>query len=186
MERCGRTAKSTGGKPCRKPAGWGTDTPGSGPCRIHRGRPIKHGRYSKIQRPRIQQLMNELAQDPDPFNLEPEARLIRALALDFCERYDELVEALLEWNAHEFEDGRVDQRKPRPQRIPDYHDVAQLAEMVSRVIERAQKVKDKSALSLETLSRVMEAMGATVARHVKDPDTLRAIEREWGEIRVSG
>jgi hypothetical protein len=129
--------------------------------------------------------MERLAEDPDPFDLEPEARLIRALSLDFCERHDQIVEALIAWNAAEFREAEAGERKPRPQQIPELRDVASLAEMVSRVIERAQKVKDKSALSLETLQRIMAAMGAAVAKHVSDPDTLRAIDRDWGEIRIS-
>lgn len=183
--KCG--SKTRAGGACGQPAGWGTDHVGQGKCKLHGGKtPIKHGRYSTVQRPRIQELMERLAEDPDPFDLEPEARLIRALATDFCERYEELVDALLAWNAAEIAEAEEQERKPRPQHVPAIHEVASVVEMVSRVVERAQKVKDKSALSLEGLQRIMAAMGATVAKHVEDPDALRAIEREWGQIRVSG
>ena len=182
--KCG--AKTRSGGTCQHPAGFGTDHLGQGRCKFHGGcNPIRHGRYSKIQRPRIQQLLSELENDPDPLDLVPEANLIRAVVVDFGERFDELVEALTAWNEAEFAEAEAQERKARPQPIPQFQEIAQLAESVSRVVERAQKVREKSSLSLETLQRVMSAMGATVAKHVEDPDTLRAIERDWAEIRVS-
>jgi hypothetical protein len=39
-------------------------------------------------------------------------------------------------------------------------------------------------LTLETLARVTEQMGVSVARHCRDPAALAAIQREWGEIQV--
>jgi hypothetical protein len=34
---CGIKTRKGRGTPCRKPAGWGTPTPGRGPCRLHGG-----------------------------------------------------------------------------------------------------------------------------------------------------
>ncbi len=50
--KCG--AKTRGGTPCRRPAGWGTEHPGEGRCKLHGGcsprghlHPrYKHGRYA--------------------------------------------------------------------------------------------------------------------------------------------
>lgn len=181
---CG--AKTRGGDPCQNAAGKGTDHVGVGRCRFHGGAtPIKHGRYSKVSQVRVADLMEQLTADPDPFDLEQEARLIRALVIDFVNTYDELKAAIMAWNTDEIRLAGDEGRKARPQRIPALEDVASLVEMVSRIIERAQRVKDKSALSLETLKRIMTAMGAAVAKHVDDANALAAIEREWGDIRVS-
>ncbi len=94
---CG--AKTRAGHPCRREAGWNTDHLGQGRCRYHGGAtPIKHGRYSKITRPRIQELITTHAADPDPLDTMPELAAARALFQDFIERYDENTEALLAWH----------------------------------------------------------------------------------------
>ena len=95
---CG--AKTNSGKPCGRPAGWGTDHVGQGRCKLHGGAtPIKHGRYSRIQRPRIRELLEEQENDADPLNVLPEVILLRGLIIDYVERYDEHTEALVAWHA---------------------------------------------------------------------------------------
>lgn len=94
---CG--AKTKAGTPCRREAGWGTDHPGQGRCKLHGGAtPIKHGRYSTIQRPRLRELLDQYDNDPTPMDLLPEVKLLRALLTDFVERYDEVTDALLAWH----------------------------------------------------------------------------------------
>ena len=94
---CGRYAKRTG-KPCLQRAGHRTTHPGDGPCWLHAGRPIQHGRYSKIKRPRIRELIAQYEADPEPLNLLPELASARAMFVDFIERYDAWLEALLAWH----------------------------------------------------------------------------------------
>lgn len=92
-------AKTRSGTPCKKPAGWGTDHVGQGRCKLHGGAtPIKHGRYSSIQRPRLRELLDAFENDPEPLNLLPEVKLLRALLTDFVERYEEVTEATLAWH----------------------------------------------------------------------------------------
>lgn len=94
---CG--AKTRAGTPCRKPLGWGTDHPGQGRCKLHGGAtPIKHGRYSSIQRPRLRELLDQFETDPAPLDLLPEVKLLRALLTDFVERYDQITDATLAWH----------------------------------------------------------------------------------------
>lgn len=94
---CG--AKNRAGNPCKQPAGWGTDHPGQGKCKLHGGKSlIKHGRYSTIQRPRIRELLEQHENDPEPMNLLPEVQLLRSLITDFVERYDEVTDAVLAWH----------------------------------------------------------------------------------------
>lgn len=86
-------------KYCRARAGSGTDHVGTGRCRHHKGNaPIKTGRYSSITRPRIRELLDEFDADPQPMNLEPEVKLLRALLTDWVERYDQLTDAVLAWH----------------------------------------------------------------------------------------
>ena len=50
-------AKTRAGTPCRRPAGWGTDHPGEGRCKLHGGKSprgllhprYKHGKYAKYE-----------------------------------------------------------------------------------------------------------------------------------------
>ncbi len=94
---CGADKKSGG--TCRRPAGWGTDHPGVGKCKLHGGAtPIKSGRYSKIKRESLRQLIAEHEADPDPLNIFPELAAARALFQDFIERYDRHSEALIAWH----------------------------------------------------------------------------------------
>lgn len=95
---CGAKGKQKG-QPCKRPAGWGTDHPGVGKCKLHGGlSPAPTGRYSKIQRPRVKELLQQFESDPDPMNLLPEAQLLRALLTDYIERYDAQDEMLTRWN----------------------------------------------------------------------------------------
>lgn len=97
MSQCG--AKTRSGKPCKQKAGARTDHPGQGRCWLHGGRtPIKHGRYSQIQRPRLKELLERFHDDPTPLDLLPEVVLLRALVTDYVERYDEVTDALLAWH----------------------------------------------------------------------------------------
>lgn len=83
---------------CRKTAGWSTDHPGRGRCRLHGGAtPIKHGRYSGITRDSIRQLIEKHEADPNPLDIFPELAAARALFEDFINRYDRWREAILAW-----------------------------------------------------------------------------------------
>ncbi|GAA5503005.1 hypothetical protein Dxin01_02754 [Deinococcus xinjiangensis] len=95
---CGAEGKRGGG-PCRHPAGFRTDHPGTGKCWLHGGRsPAPTGRYSKIRRARLQELILEYQDDPDPLNLLSEVLLLRALLTEFIERFDEADTMLTRWN----------------------------------------------------------------------------------------
>jgi hypothetical protein len=181
--QCG--AKNRKGGSCRQPAGFKTDHAGEGKCWLHGGlTPVKHGRYSAVSRPRIRELLAQLDSEPDPSNLLPEAQLIRALLVDFVERYDEMKEALLAWNDEEYAEAAAAERKPRPQAIPDLHEAAILAERAARVVNMMAQQKKDGSLTLESFNRIMEHMGVSVARHVKDATTLGRIEAEWLAIQV--
>lgn len=96
--KCGANAKSTG-KPCQNPAGFKTDHPGEGRCHIHGGKSqVKSGRYSSIKRKRIAELLKEFRTDPDPLDVTEELHLLRALVLDYVERYDEVTDLLSAWH----------------------------------------------------------------------------------------
>ena len=85
---CGARTKRARGL-CRQAAGARTDHPGEGRCWLHGGAtPVKHGRYSTIRRARVAELIAEQDRDPDPLDTLPEIRAVRALFVDYLERYD--------------------------------------------------------------------------------------------------
>jgi hypothetical protein len=165
---------------CQLPAGWGTSHPGSGRCKHHGGSSrITHGRYSTILRPAILERLAALqAADPDPLDLLPELHLLRALTIDFVQRYDSSREALLAWYAAGQPDGS------RPRQVLDLTDASRLLERIARIVDISHKTQQQQSISLETFRQLMEQMSLVVARYVGDADTLRAIETAWGQIRV--
>lgn len=118
---CG--AKNRQGEPCQQPAGWGTDHPGEGRCKLHGGvgqRPTARYAAAKV-RPRLGELIEQFSADDNPHDLTHELTLLRALVLDYVERYDETTEALLSWHASFNGDFEMKMRKWR-------HEVAEYLE----------------------------------------------------------
>jgi hypothetical protein len=148
-------AKNRHGSTCGHEAGWHTDHLGEGRCRLHGGAtPIKHGRYSQVTRARLGPALEAIEADPDPLNLRPELDLLRGLVEHHLSSYG-----------------------PTPI-------AADLLERVARLVEAIEKHKARAGITLETLNRVVEQLGVAVARHVKDPHVLRAIEQDWGAIQL--
>lgn len=207
MKHCGANRRSGG--LCVHGKGFGTDHSGSGRCKYHggggkgkpSGRPPTHGRYSKITRPRIKELIEQFSEDPDPMNLEPEVILLRALTQDFVERYDGFIDGLLSWNAS-FSSGiqsLVTTRDPaallrareqirasmnqRPTQVLDVSAASVLVDRLGKMVERIHKIKTEGAITIEAMSKVMERLGLVVAKHV-DSETAAKIDREWLEIQI--
>jgi len=93
VQICG--ARTRAGTPCRRPAGWGTDHPGRGRCKLHGGRAgppkgnrnaVKHGLYERVVRERLtpeeQALFDAVSTEPD---LQHELRILRFKLLRLLE-----------------------------------------------------------------------------------------------------
>ena len=97
---CGAQLRGRVGTRCKQPAGQRTNHPGEGRCWLHGGlTPVRHGRYSKVVRREILELVNQMEQDPDPLNVLPELNMVRALLTDYINRYEENRDAMLAWYA---------------------------------------------------------------------------------------
>src|SRR6266851_1476940 len=84
--KCGARRRQGPGT-CRQAAGWKTDHPGAGRCKLHGGgTPIKHGLYSKLKRKTLQEALNETPDDSITLALDNEIRLLRAMVKDMLER----------------------------------------------------------------------------------------------------
>lgn len=183
--RCGAQLRKKPGRYCQLRAGYKTPHVGEGRCFLHGGlTPIKSGRYSLITHQRLRHLMDRLAEDrQNVMDLEPEVNLMRAMVVDYVNRYDDFVDELHEWvTTYQRTTGKG---KPPPRlEVLSLHDAKDLVEGVSRIVEKMHKMQRESALSLETFRRVMEQMGLIVAKHIADPKALSAIEQEWSTVIV--
>lgn len=168
---------------CKNYAGFRTDHPGTGRCFKHGGNAglrgsTQHGRYSKLEHRRVKEIMDTLtAMQDNAMDLIPEANLLRAMLIDYVNRYDEFVEALMAWYADP-------ETKARPRRALDVTDAANLAESISRIIHRMHQITSEGAISLITFKRVTEMMGIIVAKYVKDEKLLEHISHEWQQLAL--
>ena len=168
-------ATTRDGTRCENPAVTGYNV-----CRMHGaggGRPIVHGRYSKLKHVQMRELIDQFEADPDPLNIFPELAASRALFNDFIERYNQFKESLLAWNASRGEG-------ERPTKIMDVSDAASLLEQVTRIAERIERAEAQNAISRRELMRVMSEMSRIVQAYVADPDTLQKIKDGWLGIRI--
>ena len=183
-------------KYCAKKSGQNTDHPAQGRCNNHGGMtPVTHGRYSNVVRDSVRVRLAELERETAEQQLDilPEARMIRALAADFVDNYQELVAALLAWNDDEYEEAEEQERKPRPQRIPELREVSGLLVDAAGLVDKVHKQRSMNAIDAATFFRVMAVMGEVVAdkvsKHVRSPDLadliIDEIRTEWRGIKLN-
>lgn len=186
-----RRSPKQGGGPCNRYAGWGTDHPGQGTCRSHGGlTPVKHGRYSTITRPRLAELIARFEADPDPMNLLPEVVLLRALILDYIERYDAFTASLIAW--HESYVDREKTPNPKPTQVVDILAAGNFIGQIAKVTERIQKQQQEGTVSLEAFNRYVEQLGvelvAAAQEAIADADSrtafFAAIDRRWETVAL--
>ena len=181
--KCG-AKKRSGGK-CQQPAGWGTDHVGQGKCKLHGGAtPIKSGRYSVIEREDLAELTDHFANDENPLDIGPELEMVRALLTKFIDRYDELVDALFEWNAEEYAEAEAEDRKARPQRLPELSDAISYLKTATKIAHDEKRLQVQNAISRKDLMRVLSEMGRSVDQRVDDSETREAIKDDWASIRL--
>jgi len=183
---------------------------------------IKHGRYSKVKRPQIKKLIEEFEKDPEPMNLLPEVLLLRALLTDYIDRHENLTTALAAWRAsygksfqQAYRDWYVEAKRlsdegAPPEEMPeppepldfagrptnagaaDITSVAKLVDQVGSMVDRIEKHRSSSTITMATLSRVLEQVGVELVQalqeEVKD-EALRSrvldtFERRWSTVRI--
>lgn len=173
-KQCTATAKRTGRR-CRNPAVTGYDV-----CRLHGagtpkagrrgGRPVEHGRYSRMTHERLGALIDELAGDPDPLDIYPELAAARAIFTDFVNRYDQWTEALLAWHGSFSE-----KENPKPRKVLDLSDAIRHLDTIARIAQREKKLRLENAISRRDLLRIFTEQRRVVEQEVKDPDVAERI-----------
>lgn len=162
---CGAKKKQGEGF-CTQRAGWGTDHVGDGRCKLHGGRnPIKHGRYSTVNRTRLGKLVEAHLADPDPLNMLPELATMRALLETWLAKHGEEPD-------------------------PDVLRVLPLLEGISKAVKRVQDAQADGYIGRGDFLRIMMEMGRVVDAVLGDEkiparDKAAAIRRGWRAIRVA-
>lgn len=162
-KHCGARAKSRGGAPCTRGKGERTDHLGQGRCWIHGGRAsITHGRYSKIKRKDIREIMDEMSKEKNPMDMLPEVLFLRAHVQKF-----------------------VDQGKANKNIDNDYvNTMSGLVDKIGKMIERIHKIQIEGAITRRAFLKYSEQVALVVARLVTDTELMAKIEAGWQNIMV--
>lgn len=188
---CGaQLRKKERGRLCCQRKGAKTPHLGQGKCWLHGGlTPIKHGLNSLVQHGRLTDLMRKMAEiDHDVLDLTPEINLLRAMTIDFVNRYDEFMEQLETWfdAIDEMKRRNVDHPPPPiPRKYPSLEDAGALLEAISRMVERIHKITREGSITLPVFRGLMTEMGMIVANEVSNEVILEKIERGWNHLMVS-
>jgi len=153
---CG--ARTRRGSLCQQPAGWGTDHPGEGRCKLHGGASprgvesatFKTGLYSRYLPETIERKAQAFL-EADPLELISEMALLRALLAEYVGRFDEI---------------KMTAR--------DVALLADLAERVGKFGERIGRMRNESALTGAELTYLAARIADIVVKYIDDPDEQRA------------
>jgi hypothetical protein len=181
---CGAMKRQEPKHPCTRPAGWGTEHPGLGRCKLHGGRGqlagqlSKGGRWSRLTVPRIRNLVDAHNADGDPLNPLPELALARSLLEDYVERYSQFQDALLQWA--ENPDGTS-----KPVRALDLSKAIEYLDTISKMVARVEAARNANAISRKDLLRILTEMARSVEARVPDPAVLSKIRSDWARIPLA-
>jgi hypothetical protein len=198
---CGALSKSTQ-TPCKNIAGKGTDHIGVGRCRLHGGAtPIKHGLYSRVRRTRLGKRIAEIENDPQILDLSQELAVLKALAEQAVETYQEHEAALLSWyraesplynklletsDAREIRDAVVALRSvgvERPKERPDAKIITTIIAEIGRTQDRIRQAE--TVVTRDQMLRVFDDL-AGVVRQYTDDETVQRVRDGWMNLRLEG
>jgi hypothetical protein len=167
---------------CSNEAGKGTTHFGTGRCMFHGG--LREGdgrirydhRYSRRMNERYAELVEQFAEDEDPLNLVPEIDMLRALFVDFINRYDETTEALLAWHASF---GKED-REPKPRKVMDIADASKVLDRIGKMVDRIRTRKVITVISPEVQDRLRSQIAVINRReHWTSAELLETLSGVW-------
>lgn len=185
MARCGAKKRSGegAGEPCQNRAGFRTDHLGEGRCYIHGGDGGRVraavGRYAMIKSQSLRDLMEQYAADQSIFDPTPELVQARALTTDYINRYVEFRDALLAWHESYVSANTIN---PKPIQILDLTEAVRYLDVISKMIERIEKVRNANAVSRPDLIRMFHGLLLVLQQHEPSADIRERITRDWYEI----
>lgn len=150
MTVCG--AKTRNGGHCQLTAGWGTQHPGNGRCKLHGGAspgaPIITGRYSLAHRKSLEEKARTFANDLQPGSLLSELALMRALLQEHLENNPDDTERQFG-----------------------------MMEAIGRMVERIVKIMSSTSLTQSDVRHLQDRFALALLTYVPDADTRIAILR---------
>jgi len=168
---------------CKSIAGRGTNHAGQGRCKNHGGAtPIKKGIYSKIEREEISQLIEHFENLEDPLDLAPEVAMARAFLTKFVNKYEDIVDALLDWHFLYELEGK--EPKGRPPVLPSQQRIIMLLDTISKIVKRIQEIKSDHTITRKDLFRILGEMGRVVESEV-EPEQWKKIKNVWLSIKLA-
>lgn len=183
-------------KYCRQTPGHRTEHKGVGRCAWHgKGGIVTHGRYAKHVGEKLQKHLEAIQEeDGDRTDLTQEVDLFRAITAKFLEEYDDLVEALLEWNSDEAIDATTNERRARPVRIPDILVIGTLVKDAASLADKIHTQQHRDSIPKRDFFRLQDAMSDVVAKrlrgmiHIIGEDNIgiliSGISDGWSEIKL--
>lgn len=192
---------------CTNPKGYRTMHFGSGKCHRHGGGglttppgpKLKHGLNAKspYHTERLESAIARVRRDvADPLDLKPELELLRALVIDYLERYDEFKESVIAF--HESFDPAftalimsgdgADMMKAcqqlrgafanrRPREVLDISAASILLDRIRKMVDTINTIMERRALTPERVKQWQEELVMIVTRHC-DTKTLKKIVAE--------
>jgi hypothetical protein len=77
-----------------------------------------------------------------------------------------------------------DRAKPRPQRVPELHEVTALAERVANMVDKIHKQRNARALPYAEFRRIMTEMGSSLAKRMQELEDKKMIEPEVADAFI--
>ena len=156
-------------KYCRARAGAKTTHPRAGRCNMHGGVQendgrLRTGRYRYNSAAKIQQLMQQHADDPDPLNVLEDLAVLRAA-----------LELLLDKTP---EEGTLDDR------IKFTDAIRGAVDAISQLTHRIEKLKLAGAVSLDQVKRFLGAVDRVLQLYIDDEKLRARMRRDIYAIRV--
>lgn len=163
---CGAKAKSTG-KPCKRGAGWGTDHPGTGRCKLHGGRSRKgaeHGSFKHGQDSKYFDASEIVGFDEWEATVGPQLQLERHLL--------GMIYILQQWVVKQ--DPVIVNTSDGPRELPlDPRTIASAIGAVSQAHDRLVKQRQGETIHVRLaqpeVERAFGAVAEAIVEHVEDP-----------------
>jgi len=183
-------------KYCRARAGLGTDHPGAGRCKHHGGnQKVTHGQYRRYElhnAPKLQALIQQYQDDPEPLNVLQELAIARALMHDFLDRYATFVAALTAW--YDTWEGRYiplseDEKAALVRSLDEYEALLMESSESGEITEGQQSALDLSRsaiLFLTTAQQPKPRQILDVSDAMKHVDTISKIITRAEQLRAQG
>jgi len=184
-------------KYCKQKAGHNTDHGGVGRCSWHDlgSRTKTHGRYGKHVGPKLAKHLEIIQNEGgDRTDLTQEVDTFRAITAYVLENFDALIDALMAWNDAEDTEALMNERRARPQRIPDIKDVGKMIKDAADLADKIHAQAHRDSIPKKDFFRLQDAQADVVAAKLRGiahiigddavSDMIAAISDGWSEIRL--